>query len=83
MIGFILSLVVGGLIGWAAGAIMGRDVPGGVIGNIILGFLGSWLGSVLLGDFLAFGIYIQDFAIIPAIIGGIIVVWLYGLLTSR
>lgn len=27
MFGFIGMLIVGGLIGWAAGAIMGKDIP--------------------------------------------------------
>ena len=39
--GFIWSLIIGGLIGWAAGAITGKGVPFGIIGNIIAGFIGS------------------------------------------
>ena len=34
--GFIVMLIVGGLIGWVAGMIMGKDIPGGIIGNIIV-----------------------------------------------
>ncbi len=49
MFGFIGMLIVGGLIGWAAGAIMGKDIPGGILGNIIAGIIGSWLGGTLLG----------------------------------
>ena len=30
-------LIVGGLIGWLSGNLIGRDVPGGVLGNIIAG----------------------------------------------
>ena len=33
--GFIVMLIVGGLIGRVAGMIMGKDIPGGIIGNII------------------------------------------------
>ncbi len=80
MWGIIISLVVGGLIGWAAEAIMNREVPGGVIGNIILGFLGSWLGGMLLGDL---GPVIADFAIIPAILGAVLVVFLVGLIAGK
>lgn len=80
MWGLIISLVVGGLIGWAAEAIMGRDVPGGVIGNIILGFVGSWVGGLFLGDL---GPTIQDFAIIPAILGAVLVVFLFGLIAGK
>ena len=35
---------------WFAGAIPGRDVPGGIIGNIIAGFVGAWLGKLKLGS---------------------------------
>ncbi len=42
-------LIVGGLIGWLSGNLFGRDVPSGVLGNIIAGFIGSWLGTELLG----------------------------------
>lgn len=80
MWGLIISLVVGGLIGWAAEAIMGRDVPGGVIGNIILGFLGSWLGGILLGDL---GPMVADFAIVPAILGAVLVVFIFGLIAGK
>lgn len=48
-----------------------RDVPGGIIGNIIAGFIGSWLGGLILGSW---GPVIGGFAIIPAIIGAIILV---------
>jgi uncharacterized membrane protein YeaQ/YmgE (transglycosylase-associated protein family) len=68
---FIWTLIVGGLIGWLAGALTGRDVPGGIIGNIIAGFIGAWLGSLIFGDF---GPEIGGFAIVPAIIGAVILV---------
>lgn len=48
--GFLWSLIIGGIIGWLAGLITGKDIPGGVIGNIIAGFVGAWLGSLILGD---------------------------------
>ncbi|CAH0346033.1 hypothetical protein BCI9360_02345 [Bacillus sp. CECT 9360] len=70
-------LIVGGIIGWLGGLIIGRDVPGGIIGNIIAGFVGAWLGSALLGSF---GPVIGGFYIFPALIGAIIVVFLVGLI---
>ncbi|MCL6572183.1 MAG: GlsB/YeaQ/YmgE family stress response membrane protein [Bacillus sp. (in: Bacteria)] len=71
--GFIWALIVGGIIGWLAGLIMGRDIPGGIIGNIIAGFVGAWLGTMILGDW---GPHVADFAIIPAIIGSALLVFL-------
>ncbi|MGQ0440977.1 GlsB/YeaQ/YmgE family stress response membrane protein [Bacillus sp. B-TM1] len=64
----IWSLIVGGILGWLASLITGRDVPGGVIGNIIAGIIGSWIGGKLLGSF---GPVIGGYAIIPALIGAI------------
>lgn len=34
-------LIVGGIIGWLASIIAGKDVPGGIIGNIIAGIIGE------------------------------------------
>lgn len=65
------TLIVGGIIGWFAGLILGRDVPGGVIGNIIAGIIGAWLGSLILGEW---GPELGGFFIIPALIGSVIVV---------
>ncbi|PLT29080.1 MULTISPECIES: GlsB/YeaQ/YmgE family stress response membrane protein [Bacillaceae] len=68
---FLWSLIIGGIIGWLAGMILGRDVPGGVIGNIIAGFIGAWLGGLIFGDW---GPHIAGFAILPALIGAIILI---------
>ncbi len=74
--GFIWALIVGGVIGWLAGLILGRDIPGGIFGNIIAGFIGAWLGTLLLGNW---GPNVANFAIIPAIIGAVVLVFLLSL----
>jgi uncharacterized membrane protein YeaQ/YmgE (transglycosylase-associated protein family) len=75
--GFILYLLVGGIIGWLAGLVLGRDVPGGVIGNVIAGIIGAWIGGELLGSF---DPVLGGIAIIPALIGAIIFVFVLSLL---
>ena len=54
MIGFIIWLVVGGIIGWIASMIMKTDGQQGALMNIVVGivgaFIGGWLGAMLLGD---------------------------------
>ncbi|WP_422659751.1 GlsB/YeaQ/YmgE family stress response membrane protein [Paenibacillus sp. EC2-1] len=75
--GFLWSLIVGGIIGWIAGLIMGRDIPGGVIGNIVAGFIGAWLGGLLLGSW---GPEIGDFYIVPALIGAVVLVFIVSLI---
>ncbi|EOW9527354.1 GlsB/YeaQ/YmgE family stress response membrane protein [Bacillus cytotoxicus] len=74
---FIWSLIVGGILGWLASLITGRDVPGGIIGNIVAGIIGSWVGTAILGRF---GPVIGGFAIIPALIGAIILIFIVSFL---
>ncbi|QYA33320.1 GlsB/YeaQ/YmgE family stress response membrane protein [Macrococcus psychrotolerans] len=71
MFGFILMLIMGGLIGWIAGMIMGTDIPGGKIGNIIAGLLGASVGGKLLGTWgpEMWGVYV-----LPALVGTILLI---------
>lgn len=52
--GFIIWLIVGGIIGWIASMIMRTDAQQGALMNIVVGivgaFLGGWLGGMLLGN---------------------------------
>ncbi|MBU8753574.1 GlsB/YeaQ/YmgE family stress response membrane protein [Priestia megaterium] len=73
-------LIVGGIIGWLASLITGRDVAGGIIGNIIAGFIGAWLGGLIFGDW---GPVVGGFAIIPAIIGSIILVLIISFILRK
>ncbi len=53
MINFVIWLVVGGLIGWAAGVVMQTDREQGLVLHIVVGnagaALGCWLVSPLIG----------------------------------
>ena len=53
-INFVISLLVGGLLGWAASMLTGTDERPGIILNVIVGIvgvvLGGWLLSGLLGS---------------------------------
>ena len=53
--GWIVVLIVGGLIGWLASKVMGTDAQQGVIANILVGVFGSALGRWLFGDVLGLG----------------------------
>lgn len=53
--GWIITLVVGGLIGWLASKIMNTDAQQGVIANILVGVIGSALGRWLFADLLGIG----------------------------
>ena len=73
MMSFIWFLISGGILVWLAGFILGKDVPGGIIGNIIAGIVGSWIGSMILGNW---GWKVSDFYVFPALIGAIILIFI-------
>ncbi|WP_066059707.1 GlsB/YeaQ/YmgE family stress response membrane protein [Robertmurraya korlensis] len=72
--GLLLYLIVGGIIGWLASLISGNNLPYGVIGNIICGIVGAWIGGMLLG---AWGPSLAGIAIVPALIGSILFILLW------
>ena len=47
-INIILWLVLGGLAGWIASMLMGRNAHMGMIGNIVVGILGAFIGGFLM-----------------------------------
>ncbi|MFE4243590.1 GlsB/YeaQ/YmgE family stress response membrane protein [Peribacillus butanolivorans] len=57
--------------------IIGRNIPFGIVGNIIAGFVGSWLGSLILGNWGRS--VVAGYAIIPALIGAIVLVFILSL----
>ncbi|KRM07818.1 hypothetical protein FD41_GL000293 [Lentilactobacillus farraginis DSM 18382 = JCM 14108] len=66
------------MIGAIAGAITSRDLPLGWVGNIVGGLIGAWLGQALLGSW---GPQLAEIAILPAVVGAVILVLLISLLT--
>jgi uncharacterized membrane protein YeaQ/YmgE (transglycosylase-associated protein family) len=79
MIHFVMTLVVGGVLGVIAGLILNEEVPGGVTGNVVIGFLGSWLGEFVLGNL---GPAIKGFYLIPSLIGALFCLGIYSLLAD-
>lgn len=49
--GWIASLIIGGIIGWLASLVMKTDEQMGLIANIIIGIIGSILGFWIAGFF--------------------------------
>jgi len=45
----ILALIIGGIIGWLASIVMRTNAQQGILMNIVVGIIGSLLGSFLLG----------------------------------
>ena len=77
--GFIWALIVGGVIGAIAGAITKIVSSMCIIANIIAGLVGSTIGQAILGTW---GPSLAGMAIVPSIIGAVILVaivsWILG-----
>lgn len=77
MLGLLITIIMAVVIGAIGSAIAPGGMPGGIIGSMIAGFVGAWLGYLLLGTW---GPVIGGFAVVPAIIGAALFVFLLGLL---
>jgi uncharacterized membrane protein YeaQ/YmgE (transglycosylase-associated protein family) len=49
LMGFIIWLIVGGIIGWLASLIMRTDGQQGIILNIVVGIVGAVIAGLILG----------------------------------
>lgn len=67
----IWSLIVGAFIGWIGSLITNKDRSMGWIKNIIAGLIGSAVGQSLFGYW---GPRLADMALIPSILGAVIVI---------
>lgn len=74
------SIIVGGLVGLIAGAITKKGGSMGIIANIFAGLIGSSVGQSLLGSW---GPSLAGMAIIPSIVGAVIVVAVVSFLFSK
>ena len=80
---FIIWLIVGGIIGWLASMIMRTDGQQGIILNVIVGIVGSFLGGWLIAPLLGTGkVNSGDFSImglVASLIGAIILLAIVNL----
>lgn len=78
---FIIWLVVGGLIGWAASVLMGTDSQQGLVLNVVVGVVGAFLGGWLLSGFLGSSTINQgNFSVTSVVVSLVGAVILIGLL---
>ncbi len=78
ILGFILFLIVAAVCAWIAEAIVPGSIPGGFFASAIVGIIGAWIGTSLMGNF---GPELAGVALIPAIIGSALLIFLLALLS--
>jgi len=82
--GLITSLIVGGIAGWLTGLLQ-RGKGYGLVGNIVVGLIGAAVGGFL-GSLLFAHNFITGFnlsTILFAIIGAVVVTYVWGAITGR
>ena len=84
-VGWIAAIIIGGIAGWIAEKVMKADH--GLIMNIIIGIIGSYIGAFLAN---ALGIRLGEIFqgwfvgnLIVAAIGAIVLLWVVRLIRSR
>ena len=84
-IGLLLTLVIAGLVGWAADLVVPGRLPGGWFGAVLSGLIGGFIGTWL---FRAVGIHDPGFILfgvdlIPAFVGAVVIAVAAQLLSGR
>jgi uncharacterized membrane protein YeaQ/YmgE (transglycosylase-associated protein family) len=80
--GWIIALIVGGVAGWLASIVMGRNASMGIIWNIVVGCLGSVIGNLVANRF-GIGGSIQEFSLtglLIAVVGAVILLGIVNLI---
>jgi uncharacterized membrane protein YeaQ/YmgE (transglycosylase-associated protein family) len=81
--GIIGWIILGGLAGWLASIIVGRNRQQGIVGNIIAGIIGGLLGGFifnLIGGTGITGFNLWSFVV--AVVGAIIVLLIWNAITG-
>ena len=76
ILSFILFLIVAACCAYIAERLVPNAVPGGFFTTAIIGVLGAWIGSAVMGSF---GPALQGVALLPCILGSAIFVFLFTL----
>ncbi len=80
--GFLGWIIIGGIAGWIASMIKGRDAQMGVVLNIVVGIIGGLLGGWLLGLFMADPMSNIFMSFITCLIGSVILLTLVNMFTG-
>ncbi len=84
--GWIIALIVGGIAGWLASMVMGRNASMGIVMNIVVGCIGSVLGNLLSGPLFGIRGSVQSFSLtglIIAFVGAVLLLGIVNLIQRR
>ena len=75
--GFIIWLIVGGVVGWLASIVMRTDAQQGIILNVVVGIVGAVIAGLVTGANINNGLTLMSF--IYSLIGAIVLLALINL----
>src|SRR5215207_97452 len=85
LFGLLMTLLVAGLVGWAADAVVPGELPGGWIGAVLAGLAGGFLGQLIFHalSLPTFGLSLAGVSLVPAFVGAVLIAGAAELVTSR
>jgi uncharacterized membrane protein YeaQ/YmgE (transglycosylase-associated protein family) len=85
LITFLMTLLVAGLVGWAADAVVPGKLPGGWFGAVLAGIVGGWLGNLLFRalNIPSLGFSIAGVDLVPAFVGAVVIAFALELFSTR
>jgi uncharacterized membrane protein YeaQ/YmgE (transglycosylase-associated protein family) len=82
IMGLIITLIVGGIIGWLASIVMRTDAQQGIILNVVVGIVGAFLGNFI-GGFFGMGASLETFSpigLLWSFIGAVVLLGIINLI---
>jgi uncharacterized membrane protein YeaQ/YmgE (transglycosylase-associated protein family) len=85
VLGLLMTLIVAGLVGWAADAVVPGKLPGGWIGAVLAGIAGGFLGQLLFTwlHVPSIGLVIAGVDLVPAFVGAVVIAFALELFATR
>jgi uncharacterized membrane protein YeaQ/YmgE (transglycosylase-associated protein family) len=80
LVNILVWIIIGGLAGWIASMIMGRDARMGAVANIVVGIIGALIGGFIMNQFgqagaTGFNLY----SLLVAILGAVVLLFIVSL----
>jgi uncharacterized membrane protein YeaQ/YmgE (transglycosylase-associated protein family) len=80
--GFILWLIIGGVVGWLASLVMRTDGQQGILLNVVVGIVGAFLGGLIISPLVGVGTIndgISIGSVLVSLVGAIILLAIVNL----
>jgi uncharacterized membrane protein YeaQ/YmgE (transglycosylase-associated protein family) len=83
LLGILIWLLVGGIVGWLASIVVGTNARQGLLGNIVVGILGAFIGGLIFnrGQMVAPEASVTSFLV--ALLGAVVLLVIVSLVWRR